>query len=179
MCRLQYIPVYIYSCVVCKWTSMPLATLAASEITYFLEEVLLCNRIKVWYILYVCSKNVIWTYYVCHVVIIMWPIGVSCISSLPWPHRVVKCPHFRIPGTFFHTHLCVLWINTYYFNQTLFFHLLYSREVCDSRCSHSLCVFVCHCMLISSIIAVCASSGGVVMYCTSKFFCSQYVVVSQ
>jgi len=28
----------------------------------------------------VCSMNVIWTYYIHHVVIIMWPTSVSCFS---------------------------------------------------------------------------------------------------
>ncbi len=48
---------------------------------------------------------VIWMYYICHVVIVTWPISVSCGASLPFlnplplPHGIVKCPlyaQFRI-----------------------------------------------------------------------------------
>jgi len=45
----------------------------------------------------VCSMNIIWTYYIHHIVIIMWPTSSSYVASLPfinplpWPHGIVKC----------------------------------------------------------------------------------------
>jgi len=50
------------------------------------------------YVLYinVCFVNVIWAYYIVHVVIVM-TFSISCIASqpfttpLPWPHEVAKC----------------------------------------------------------------------------------------
>ncbi len=50
--------------------------------------------------------NVIWMYYIRHVVIVMWPTSVSCVASLPFTnpfcgHEMVKCSlnvHFRIVG---------------------------------------------------------------------------------
>jgi len=50
-------------------------------------------------------ENVIQTYYIHHIVIVMWPTSISCVASLPfiyplrWPHGIVKFPadmHFRI-----------------------------------------------------------------------------------
>lgn len=95
----------------------------------------------------VCSSmNVIRAYYICHVVIFMWPTRVSCITSLLfttpplWPHGIVNCPldaYFRIsvevvghPGT-----LC-LWNWTYYC-----FHILFSTNYIAEKyvASHLFC----------------------------------------
>jgi len=98
--------------------------------------------------------NVIWMYYICHVVIIMWLswiTSISCLSSLPFtnplpcPHGIVKSPctlqnlagNSRSSGDFLPTLLWVLW-HTYFV--TYCFSLLCIREVCDfdaEVCWHS------------------------------------------
>jgi len=49
----------------------------------------------------VCSIHIIWSYYICHIVIIMWPNRVICVASfpfltnpLPWLHGTVKDPSY-------------------------------------------------------------------------------------
>ncbi len=86
----------------------------------------------------VFSLNLIWTYYIRHVVIVLWPT--SCVTSLSftnpllWPHGIVKCPlhvHFRNspevighPGTF-----CYCLMNTVDSDILVFSHTVFTRYI--------------------------------------------------
>jgi len=100
------------------------------------------------FILIVVLSVLCQTYYVSHVIIVMWPTSVSWVASLSftnkWPHGIVKCTlnaHFRISpeavGMF-----CLLFYEYCEFRHTIlftycFFCLLYIREVWDFGYSHA------------------------------------------
>lgn len=105
------------------------------------------------YSMNVCGTNVIWMYYIWHVVIVSWPTSISCDASLPFTNSLL-CPsyaHFRTtpevvghPGTF-----CILYYEVCGCGHTSFdtycFHLPYSMEVCNFEVS-SFCFILINCL---------------------------------
>ncbi len=89
--------------------------------------------LKVW-LRETSSMNVIWTYYIRHVVIITWPTSISSVASLPFSNLQNLAGSSRSSGYF-----CLLFYEYCEFRHTYFvtycFCLLCSREVCDFGCS--------------------------------------------
>ncbi len=89
--------------------------------------------LKVW-LRETSSMNVIWTYYIRHVVIITWPTSISSVASLPFSNLQNLAGSSRSSGYF-----CLLFYEYCEFRHTYFvtycFCLLCSREICDFGCS--------------------------------------------
>jgi len=123
-------------CIECNYmttTHLP-NTLPASRITYWVGTTFeFTSRSLKKYVLY--SMNVIWTYYIRHVVTIMWPTSISCITSIhksspvaSWNRKVsIECTlqnlagSSRSSGVFSPTVFRTLRIRTYYSFGVLFF----------------------------------------------------------
>jgi len=113
-------------------------------------EKVIASQLLNGYVLNLCSVNVIWTYYIRHVVIITWPAALLHYHSqnpLSWlyAHFCISPEEAGHPCTFFE---CCEFRHTSF---VTFFHL--SREVCDFGCfGHAIQAY---CSLYAAQYALC------------------------